>query len=608
MRIMIGILSIIFLSMVLGIVSGFRFIEMRTKSATRLSDKISDSIENIVRGSAMLNLTEERYLSTKDEEFLKAHAAQLASLGKELQEMSDRRNEYPSVAAKIKKIQELLHEHVSQFKEEIALIEAEGSADTGYLGKVRKTVHEAEKLIGEVKNQDRPALEISYLQMRRHEKDYLARREVKYLQKLDEEIGKLKDFLSSHYGLGKRSRETLLSLFVEYSKLLNDLHLNYQKAQEVRSKMLKSASDIEVEIAQIHGLKEKDLAKTLGEIDVVRNEVYVAVLVFTLLGIAVGFLIVKNIDKTILVIEEATKDVGSASKASYDTAATLQSIATKTSDAVSSSSAAIQETVATLNEITAMVNRNLENASNATDRADLCMELTRSGQVATAEMLDAMRMIQKGIETMSEEISESVALIAKTGEIIDKIDEHTKFINDVVFQTKMLSFNAAVEAARAGEHGLGFTVVAEEVGKLAQQSGSAAKNIANLIVDSKVAVANIINQVKDRASGWVASGTENATLGLRTAEKCNEVLGEVVEHVNNVRLLMDDAKASAKEQSDGVNNISIAMNELDASTHQNSDMADKTRKHAISLSEGAANLNKAADRIGQILLKKTPED
>lgn len=67
--------------------------------------------------------------------------------------------------------------------------------------------------------------------------------------------------------------------------------------------------------------------------------------------------------------------------------------------------------------------------------------------------------------------------------LIGKIREKTKVIDEIVFQTRLLSFNASVEAARAGEHGKGFAVVAEEVGSLAQMSGSAAKEISAILAE-----------------------------------------------------------------------------------------------------------------------------
>ena len=79
--------------------------------------------------------------------------------------------------------------------------------------------------------------------------------------------------------------------------------------------------------------------------------------------------------------------------------------------------------------------------------------------------------------------------------LISEIGNKTKVINDIVFQTKLLSFNASVEAARAGEHGKGFSVVAEEVGNLAHMSGNSAKEITQLLESS-------INRVNNRRSGF----------------------------------------------------------------------------------------------------------
>ena len=65
--------------------------------------------------------------------------------------------------------------------------------------------------------------------------------------------------------------------------------------------------------------------------------------------------------------------------------------------------------------------------------------------------------------------------------IIQEIEDKTKAIDEIVFQTKLLSFNASVEAERAGEHGRGFSVVAQEVGNLAQLSGKSAAEINEIL-------------------------------------------------------------------------------------------------------------------------------
>ena len=88
--------------------------------------------------------------------------------------------------------------------------------------------------------------------------------------------------------------------------------------------------------------------------------------------------------------------------------------------------------------------------------------------------IDEINQSQKDtIETLDTTASDVKNMMT----LIETINQKTSVINDIVFQTKLLSFNASVEAARAGEHGKGFAVVAEEVGNLAQMSGNAAQEI-----------------------------------------------------------------------------------------------------------------------------------
>jgi hypothetical protein len=93
----------------------------------------------------------------------------------------------------------------------------------------------------------------------------------------------------------------------------------------------------------------------------------------------------------------------------------------------------------------------------------------------------AIMEIQETNKKLVDDVLEGNRKISEIVELVKEIGNKTKVINDIVFQTKLLSFNASVEAARAGEHGKGFAVVAEEVGNLASMSGQASKEISALL-------------------------------------------------------------------------------------------------------------------------------
>src|SRR5690606_36951178 len=88
------------------------------------------------------------------------------------------------------------------------------------------------------------------------------------------------------------------------------------------------------------------------------------------------------------------------------------------------------------------------------------------------------------LEMSIKEILHSNEKIEQLVKVIGNIGEKTKVMDEIVFQTKLLSFNASVEAERAGEHGRGFAVVAQEVGNLAQMSGKSAQEIAEIVKSS----------------------------------------------------------------------------------------------------------------------------
>ncbi len=117
-------------------------------------------------------------------------------------------------------------------------------------------------------------------------------------------------------------------------------------------------------------------------------------------------------------------------------------------------------------------------------------------------MVSLVRAME-AIESQSEDVGRMV-------EIIEDIGKETKAIHAIVFETKMLSFNASIEAARAGDHGAGFSVVAQEINSLAEMSGTAAHAIHRLLDESL-----------GRANAIVASHHTTAARGTVATESCS---------------------------------------------------------------------------------------
>ncbi|MEZ4873673.1 MAG: methyl-accepting chemotaxis protein, partial [Bdellovibrionales bacterium] len=287
-------------------------------------------------------------------------------------------------------------------------------------------------------------------------------------------------------------------------------------------------------------------------------------------------------------------------EATNETSLLVKEASQNTSSATTEQASAIQETVATLNEINAMVSRSVDNAEKSAELSLYSSRKAKEGHSAVDEMARAINLINESNLQIMKEINASNAELSEIVSVITGISEKTKIINDIVFQTKLLSFNASVEAARAGEHGKGFAVVAEEVGSLAALSGTAANEIKAMLADSVSKVESIVENTKSKVEKMVESGRVEVESGMVIAVRCGDVLDEVVKNVNDVNHMIGEITEAARQQAEGVSNISVAMNELDDSTHSNANTAYQSLEYAETLLGHSDSLTR---QIGNIELE-----
>lgn len=242
-----------------------------------------------------------------------------------------------------------------------------------------------------------------------------------------------------------------------------------------------------------------------------------------------------NLEKLIADILVAAQNL---TQAVQEIASGNENLSQRTSEQASS----LEEIASTIEETTATINQNADNSKEAD-------KLSRG---ASTEAEDGGRVVY-----------EAVAAISDISDSSKKIEEIISVINEIAFQTNLLALNAAVEAARAGEQGRGFAVVAGEVRNLAQRSGNAAKEIAELIKDSR-------NKV---------------TRGTELANKSGEALKKIVESIKSVGKYVSEIAAASEEQRQGVSQINVAVEELDSMTQQNAGLVEET----ASASEEMAN-------------------
>ena len=208
----------------------------------------------------------------------------------------------------------------------------------------------------------------------------------------------------------------------------------------------------------------------------------------------------------------------------------------------SKAAAALEETSAALEEVTSTITHN---TNNIIQMASLATDVTNSAN--TGEQL----------------ARDTTSAMNEIDQEVNAINEAIVVIDQIAFQTNILSLNAAVEAATAGEAGKGFAVVAQEVRNLASRSAEAANEIKKLVLNA----------------------TKKSDDGKHIAEEMINGYSTLNNNITKTIDLIASIESASKEQQLGINQINDAVNNLDRQTQQNANIASQTHSVAVQTDE-----------------------
>ncbi len=375
-----------------------------------------------------------------------------------------------------------------------------------------------------------------------------------------------------------------LDLFTKYEKetgeLINSKILLGKKAEAVEYFISEVSVTFNSLMAELERLSEITAKKQNDEIVKAEANYRFALKVIIGFSIFIFLLIVLNsvvIKKFLIDLLENIQDTLSKTFEELKKSADAVSATSITlSESTVEQASSLQSSSQAVHEISEMINKTNENVKISTDKAQSNQERMQEGKEAMDEMNSAMIRITDSNKSIGDQVIKNENEFLEIIKLISEIGEKTKVINDIVFQTKLLSFNASVEAARAGEHGKGFAVVAEEVGNLAAMSGNAATEINTMLGNSISRVNEIASHSKTELQKLVRVGNVSVEEGNQIIQKCNELFELIGNDTDLVNGLIQEIGAGTKEQSDGISSVNDSMNELNQATEKNSKLAQKS--------------------------------
>jgi len=251
------------------------------------------------------------------------------------------------------------------------------------------------------------------------------------------------------------------------------------------------------------------------------------------------------------------------------------------SSGATETSSAVSETTSTVEEVKQTVFLSNEKTKNVANSSKESLAIAKVGQNATEESIEGM----KSINVQMQAIAESILALSEQSQNISELIESVDNISE---QSNLLAVNAAIEAAKAGEFGKGFSIVAQEIRNLSEQSKYATKQVRNILKD--------IQKATNTAVMTTEKGIKLVEKGVDDVSKAGEAIENLTENVNIAAQSVIQIETSSQQQLIGMDQVALAMEGINEASFQNVESMRQLEEATNNLQEMGQNLKKIIER------------